>query len=124
VSTQAAPAPAPVSTQPAPAPAPVSTQPAPTPAPHVDEWGVKVDRPAPAPVTSQRVHFTAPQDLRQALDLVGRAEFRRSCSNANLNKIMRIKESIDSTADVQPAQVELFIRYITCEINAQSFTAH
>ena len=107
-----------------PAPAPVSTQPAPAPAPHVDEWGVKVDRPAPAPVTSQRVHFTAPQDLRQALDLVGRAEFRRSCSNANLNKIMRIKESIDSTADVQPAQVELFIRYITCEINAQSFTAH
>jgi hypothetical protein len=72
-----------------------------------------VPAPAPAP----------PSSYDAALAVLARPDFRRACEPSALTKILRIKESIESTANVQPAQVELFVRHVNCAVNAQSFNA-
>ena len=78
----------------------------------------------PAPVIKlEPAPLQVPRDLKGALDVLARPEFRRACDSVTLKRILRIKESIESTAQVQPAQVDLLIRHITCAINAQSLNA-
>ena len=80
------------------------------------QGGVTITQATPPPLAPV-------SDLKAALDTLSRADFRQVCTPENIKRIMRIKESIDSTADVQPAQVALLLRYVNCEINAQALNA-
>jgi hypothetical protein len=73
------------------------------------------------PEASKPEPVKTPKDLEGALALLARNDFRQACQVDNLKKILRIKETIESTATIQPAQVALLIRYIDCEINSQAW---
>ena len=62
-----------------------------------------------------------PTSLEEAFAVVEREDFQRECSADALKKIIEIRDAINASTNVLPAQAAVFIRHVDCAVNAQSF---